>query len=172
MFKFKKRKVFSFFFALVILFVVLGKTLTKKINNNEIKIIDGDTIHIGKIKYRLHGIDSPEKDQLCKFNNQTYLCGVESTNFLKLLIKDSNNVYCNEKSVDRYKRIVAVCFYDGKELNKIIVRNGWAIAYRKFSNDYVSDENYAKDNKLGIWRGSFSEPYLWRKMKKNLEFKE
>ena len=167
-----KNKIFSLFLAIVIFFLVFGKTLTKKINNHEIKIIDGDTIHIGKIKYRLHGIDSPEKDQLCKFNNQTYLCGIESTNFLKSIIKNSKKVYCNKKSVDRYKRIVAICFYDGKELNKIMVRNGWAIAYRNFSNDYVREENYAKVNKLGIWRGSFLEPYLWRKMKKNLEFKE
>ena len=148
-FKFKKRKVFIFF-SFNDFICSFRKTFTKKINKNEIKIIEGDTIHIEKIKYRLHGIDSPEKDQLCIFNNQTYLCGIESTNFLKSIIKDSKKVYCNEKSVDRYNRIVAVCFYGGKELNKIIVRNGWAIAYRKFSNDYVSDENYAKDNKLCI----------------------
>ena len=115
----------------------------------------------------MYGIDSPETDQLCKFNNHTYLCGIESTNFLKSIIKDSKKVYCNKKSIDRYKRVVAICFYDGKDLNRIMVRNGWALAYRKYSNDYVSDENYAKDNKLGIWKGSFTKPYLWRKTKKN-----
>ena len=43
-----------------------------------------------------------------------------------------------------------------------MVKNGWAIAYRKFS-DYVGDENFARLNKLGIWKGDFAEPELWRK---------
>ena len=46
---------------------------------------------------------------------------------------------------------------------KLMVRNGWAIAYRRYSKDYVDDENYAKENKLGIWNGQFIEPYKWRK---------
>ena len=25
-----------------------------------LRVVDGDTIHIGKIKYRFHGIDAPE----------------------------------------------------------------------------------------------------------------
>ena len=25
-----------------------------------------------------------------------------------------------------------------------MVRNGWAIAYRRYSKDYINDENYAK----------------------------
>ena len=42
--------------------------VTNNITNiqEEIRIIDGDTIHINKFKYRLHGIDAPEMKQLCK----------------------------------------------------------------------------------------------------------
>ena len=47
-----------------------------------------------------------------------------------------------------------------------MVRNGWAIAYRKYSNVYVADETFAKENKLGIWVGNFIEPYKWRKEKR------
>ena len=43
--------------------------------------------------------------------------------------------------MDRYKRIVAICYYDKWDLNKLMVKNGWAIAYRKYSKDYVDDEN-------------------------------
>ena len=54
-----------------------------------------------------------------------------------------------------------------------MVRNGWAIAYRRYSKDYVDDENYAKENKLGIWNGQFIEPYKWRKKLINyFEFNE
>ena len=33
---------------------------------SSLKIVDGDTIHIGKNKYRLHGIDAPETQQQCE----------------------------------------------------------------------------------------------------------
>ena len=147
----------------VVLSVVFISSLSKA---NFLKIIDGDTIHIGKLKYRLYGIDAPEMKQKCKKNNKKYLCGVEATKFLQSLIRDDENVSCVKKNIDRYKRIVAVCYHHNENLNRLMVRNGWAIAYKKYSKDYVADENYAKENKLGIWEGQFIEPYKWRKNNK------
>ena len=49
-------------------------------------------------------------------------------------------------------------------INKWLVKNGYAIAYKKYSKKYVPDEQYAKENKLGIWRGSFTEPEKWRRI--------
>ena len=43
-------------------------------------------------------------------------------------------------------------------------KNGYAIAYKKYSKKYVLDEQYAKENKLGIWRGNFIEPEKWRRI--------
>ena len=139
------------------------KINSEKTKGGYLKIVDGDTIHIGKNKYRLHGIDAPETQQQCKRENKKYKCGMEATRFLKSLIKDKNQVICEKKDMDRYKRIVAICYYNNKDLNKLMVKNGWAIAYRKFSKDYVDDENFARLNKLGIWKGNFIEPELWRK---------
>ena len=34
----------------------------------------------------------------------------------------------------------------------------------RYSEDYVRDENYAKENKLGMWKGSFTRPEKWRKL--------
>ena len=86
-----------------------------------------------------------------------------TTKFLKFLVKEEGRVICKKKDVDRYKRIVAVCYYNTQNLNKLMVRNGWAIAYRRYSKDYINDENYAKKNQLGIWSGDFLEPSKWRK---------
>ena len=133
---------------------------------NSLKIVDGDTIHIGKIKYRLYGIDAPEIQQKCKRGNKTYLCGVEATKFLKSLIEDESKIRCKKKDIDRYKRIVAICYYYNQDLNKLMVKNGWAIAYRKYSKDYIDDENFAKENKLGIWEGNFLNPEQWRRRKR------
>ena len=44
-----------------------------------------------------------------------------------------------------------------------MVSEGWAIAYRYYSKDYVNEENTAKVHKSGIWQGEFTEPYIWRK---------
>ena len=48
-----------------------------------------------------------------------------------------------------------------------MVKNGWAIAYRYYSKDYINEEEYADNNKLGIWKSKFIEPYLYRKNNKN-----
>tara|TARA_B100001564_G_scaffold78672_1_gene63077 strand:+ start:363 stop:503 length:141 start_codon:yes stop_codon:yes gene_type:complete len=45
-----------------------------------------------------------------------------------------------------------------------MVRNGYAVAYRRYSKDYVRDEKYAKKNMLGMWKGSFIMPEKWRKL--------
>ena len=47
-----------------------------------------------------------------------------------------------------------------------MVINGWAIAYRYYSLDYVKEEIIAKSKKVGVWIGEFEEPYLYRKKNK------
>jgi endonuclease YncB( thermonuclease family) len=44
-----------------------------------------------------------------------------------------------------------------------MVSNGYAVAYRKYSKKFVSDENLAKRDKLGVWAGTFKMPWDWRK---------
>ena len=140
----------------------VSKSITAKLLKN-IRIVDGDTIHIDKIKYRLHGIDAPEMKQLCKINGKSYQCGVKSKEFLVSLIGDKQ-VRCVQKDIDRYKRIVAECFVNNININKALVKSGWALAYTDYSKDYVADEHFAQDNALGMWKGTFIEPKKWRKL--------
>ena len=139
------------------------------------KIIDGDTIRINNKKIRLEGIDAPEIKQQCEkpflkisfiigFEyNKRYLCGVIAKK--KLIDKiDNSKIKCISLSKDRYKRFLATCYKDKINLNKWMVRNGNAVAYKKYSKDYVRDEAYAKENKLGVWEGSFMMPEKWRKL--------
>ena len=62
-----------------------------------LRVVDGDTIHIGKIKYRFHGIDAPEMSQICKQNNKNIKCGVLSK--VKLVEKINN-----QKVKEAYRR--------------------------------------------------------------------
>ncbi len=139
------------------------------------KIIDGDTVHIYSKKIRLEGIDAPEIKQQCKkpfikissvigFQfNKNYSCGVMAK--IKLIDKiDNSKVKCISSSKDRYKRFIATCYIDKINLNKWMVRNGYAVAYKRYSKAYVRDEEYAKENQLGIWKGTFITPEKWRKL--------
>ena len=128
-----------------------------------------------KKKIRLEGIDAPEIKQQCKkpflkisiligFElNKSYSCGVTSKEKLKYKINDSE-ITCISSSKDKYKRYLATCYKDKINLNKWMVRNGYAIAYKRYSKDYVMDEEYAKENNLGMWEGSFMMPEKWRKL--------
>ena len=139
---------------------------SKKIIDGKVKIIDGDTIHIGKNKIRLHGIDALEINQTCTIKEKTWECGIESYLALKSIILN-NNVQCEIIDVDQYKRLIGKCFVNKIYINQYMVLNGWAIAYRYYSLDFIDDEEIAKKNKIGIWKGKFQEPYLFRKQRKN-----
>ena len=123
----------------------------------KIKVVDGDTIHIDNVKYRLFGIDAPEIKQVCEKNNKKIECGVIAKNVLK--IKIGNKIpECIVKDKDRYQRLVAECFVDKESLSKFMVREGYAVAYSQYSSDFLEDEKYAKENKLGIWSMNFQIP--------------
>ncbi len=149
------------------------------LNSEEIngmpKIIDGDTVNIKSKKIRLEGIDAPEIKQQCQktflqisaivgFNfKKNYSCGIISKK--KLIDKiNKSQINCIASGRDHYKRYLATCYKDKINLNKWMVRNGLAVAYKRYSKDYLRDEAYAKENKLGIWKGSFERPEKWRKL--------
>jgi len=67
---------------------------------------------------------------------------------------------------DRYRRIVGRCVANGKDVGAELVRRGFALAYRKYSTDYISEETYARANKLGMWDGQFVPPWEWRRGKR------
>jgi len=132
---------------------------------DNIKVVDGDTIHIGKLKYRFSGIDAPEMKQLCNKDGKKVFCGVLAKN---ALIEKINNspVTCKIEEIDRYKRLVAECFVREESLSKFLVKNGYAVAYRRYSMKFVEDENYAKENKLGLWSMTFEYPWDYRANRK------
>ena len=149
--------------SVIVLFILSLNVFAGEISGVP-RITDGDTIKILDKRIRFHGIDTPEKKQFCIKNSKEYRCGQEATNALKKKI-DGKLVICKvQDKLDRYRRYIGVCFLGDIDLNKWMVRNGYAIAYRRYSKDYVEDENYAKKNKLGLWNGSFIQPEKWRKI--------
>lgn len=155
-------KTLIFKIIFILFFFLFPYLFQLQIIYGEAKVIDGDTIHIGKNKIRLHGIDALETNQKCFLKNESWECGKNSTLALIEMIKN-HPVKCQVNGIDRYNRFIAVCFSSGKNLNKMMVKSGWAIAYRYYSKDYIDEEFIAKKKKLGIWKGEFKEPYQFRK---------
>ena len=139
------------------------------------KIVDGDTVYINNYKIRLEGIDAPEMKQKCKKEKlkissiigytfyEDYFCGERSKENLEGKVKGSS-IKCISFTKDRYKRYLAKCFKGKINLNRWMVRNGYAVAYRRYSKEYIPDEEFAKENKLGLWQGKFLKPEKWRKL--------
>ena len=125
-------------------------------------IIDGDTIEIQGMRIRLFGIDAPESKQICNKDGADYACGRDATFALSDMI-GTKTVECEQKDVDRYQRIVAVCSVDGTDLNGWMVTEGQARAFLRYSYRYLLNEMKARFAQRGIWSGEFENPWDYRR---------
>ncbi len=127
------------------------------------KVLDGDTVDIGQIRIRLHGIDAPEDSQIClDRRGRDWSCGTASTNRLADLI-DGRETSCSALGRDLYGRVIGICYdADGNDLNALLVREGLAWAFTRFSDDYIEEEAQARTAALGIWQAENTPAWVWR----------
>ena len=168
-----KKLSLSLFSIILFSSIITSAISFEKIIIGKANVTDGDTIKINDQKIRLFGIDAPETQQFCKevylsfliFNfKRDYKCGEKSTNALKKKIKNKKIRFLIQDKKDRYKTYIGICYLKRQDINSWLVKNGYAIAYRRYSKKYIIDEQYAEDNKLGIWQGTFMEPEKWRRI--------
>lgn len=126
-------------------------------------VIDGDTIEIRGQRIRLHAVDAPESSQTClDAGGRSYRCGQRAA----LALADEigqRNISCRQTDIDRYRRIIGICQLGSIDLNGWMVRQGHAIAYRRYGLDYVMDEDLARRERRGMWSGQFAAPWEWRR---------
>ena len=154
----KKQNLNLISFAIIILFTFsFSYSSEKNIAKGKARIIDGDTIEINSEKIRFGGIDTPEKKEIGhRFSKK------------KLSEKIGKNiVICiREPKPDPWGRTVAECFIGSESISSFMVKNGYACDYIKYSKKkYAKEQEYAKANKLGIWKMQFS-PYWENKCRK------
>ncbi len=92
---------------------------------------------------RLFGVDAPEGRQSCKRDGRDWACGDEAARKLRSLVGD-RSITCTQRDIDDYRRIVATCRAGNVDLAAEMARSGFATAYRRYSNDYVDEENEAR----------------------------
>ncbi len=137
-------------------------------------VVDGDTIKINGKKIRFSGIDAPEtyyngKEQICIKEEKKIACGKLSKNFLINKINNQKVVCRIEAKTDKYSRKLGECFVNDKSLSRILVKNGYAFDYPRYSKKKFSNEQkYAQNNNLGLWRKKFEFPWDFRKKNRNL----
>ena len=171
MFLNKKKLFLAISICLTFFFLAYNDVKSQEIEIIEGKsvVIDGDTIKIGSEKIRFSGIDAPESyykgiEQICLKKDVKISCGKLSKEFL---IQKINNqkVTCEiESKPDRYKRKLGECFINNKSLSRLLVKNGYAFDYPRYSKKkYARDQEHARENKLGLWDMKFEFPWDFRK---------
>ena len=129
-----------------------------------VRVIDGDTLHMDGKKIRLTGIDAPELHQTCRdAQAREWPCGQAAKARLIELVS-RGEVACTARGHDRYRRTLAVCSAGGTaDLGETLVREGHAVDYRRYTSDYLAAEREARAARRGLWQGDFESPEDWRR---------
>jgi len=90
-----------------------------------------------------------------------YDCGVNASIALRAVIEKRSVAY-EWKDTDRFGHIVAVCHVGDLRPRDELVRQGWAVAFWRYSTMYVGLEDQAREAKRGMWAGTFTSPWDWR----------
>ncbi|MGH8517098.1 MAG: thermonuclease family protein, partial [Panacagrimonas sp.] len=108
------------------------------------RVVDGDSLRVGRQHVRLWGIDAPEFDQSCDRDGRAWDCGRAARSALASRV-EGRTVECVPRDRDAYRRVVSVCSIAGHSLNDWMVRQGWAVEYRRYSGGaYARAERQAR----------------------------
>ncbi|MGD9739817.1 MAG: thermonuclease family protein [Bauldia sp.] len=123
--------------------------------------LSSDSLSINGEAFALFGIDGVELHQFCFVNGRPLACGATATRAFQTLV-DPVVVTCTPTGATAGAAAVAVCTSEEGDLADLIVREGWALADREISTDYVAAEDAARAEGVGVWQGTFVEPWTYR----------
>ena len=138
-------------------------------------VYDGDTVLLttreeSRLKVRLYGVDAPETRKPDKAG-QPYGDISRRTLMYKIM---GRRVTAEIVDIDQFKRAVAVIRFEGRDINREMVAEGMAWAYRQYlqgpyESDYIGSETRARSRRAGIWREAkplppweFRDGHKWR----------
>ena len=128
-----------------------------------VRVIDGDTLDVGATRVRLHGIDAPELGQTCTNpDGVAWECGTWVAEELRARI-GGRAARCETVDTDRYGRTVATCAVARQDVGRMLVSEGLAFAYRKYSMVYDLDEKRAVISGRGLHAHRFDRPVDYRR---------
>jgi len=125
----------------------------------DVILVDGDTLKVDGVMYRLWGIDAPEQAQVCA---DGLPAGTLASDVLRNLVA-GKRIACEPRSTDRYGRVIGVCRADGLDLGAMMVRAGWAWAFVRYSSDYTRQEAEARAARVGVHDHNCQKAWDWRR---------
>lgn len=130
----------------LVLFFAVPSAYADDVKGSISHYVDGDTFVVDGSKIRLWGINTPEKSE----------AGYKKSKiFLQKLTAD-NTIVCHPRYTDYFKRTVADCEINGKDIAKTMVLSGMAKDYTVYSDGYyLSDENQARLEARGLWKSAW-----------------
>lgn len=138
--------------------------------DNEIDIVDGDTLWLGIHEIRLYGVDAPEHGQPCISENQSpNFCYKAASKALENFSK-MDNFRCeirtkNDKAWKRYGRYIAKCYVGELDIGSALVSQGLAYADPIYGDEYLTLQAAAIKAKIGMHSTEHKSPKAWRKEK-------
>jgi endonuclease YncB( thermonuclease family) len=132
-------------------------------------IKDGDTLKLGTSLFRLEGVDAPELDQICLDEHRSeWTCGIAARDALNGLV-GNRAVTCHDNGpAPGYPDTrLGICWVTDEpvSLNQQLVRGGWALNFDP-KRSFTADQEQARENRRGLWKGCFVAPWdlrNWRK---------
>jgi endonuclease YncB( thermonuclease family) len=113
--------------------------------------------------YRLEGIDAPELDQTCLDElGKSYACGQAAADAVTAFIA-GRPVYCTDRGADPQNgnRRMGQCYVDGIDINRWLVKDGWAVDLEP-NGRFKVEEELAEATRAGVWKGCFVAPEDFR----------
>ena len=135
-------------------------------------VIDGNTLRVGGTLVRLSGIDAPEAPQSCSLGvgQGGYFCGIVARGIL-VYATMGKRIFCTIERLPGDDRNWGACgeanaagtgMKEGDTINAQMVRDGWALADRRTSTQYLDLQIQADNQNIGLWQGTFTNPREWR----------
>ncbi len=134
-------------FTLLLTCVLLSDPGT--LEGKVVRIADGDTITVlvdrTQVKVRLSEIDAPERAQDYSQRSRQALADLVFGKEVKVVTHGK----------DRYGRVIGDVFVGGNSVNEIMVRQGWAWNFVKYSKSpHLAElEHEARAEGRGLWAG-------------------
>ncbi|MEM7169773.1 MAG: thermonuclease family protein [Pseudomonadota bacterium] len=149
--------------SLGIIILLAGLSACKEERLAAPRVIDGDKLELGERRVRLFGVDAPEAKQVCLRQGEHWPCGELAADAVREFIA-GRTVRCFEELKKKNGRYVVTCTVSGEELtlNQWMVQEGWALAFRHYTDEFVPDELVAQKEGRGIWGSEFVPPWQWR----------
>ena len=124
---------------LIVLLISISSTSSAAEVTGVARVIDGDTVQVANTRIRLQGMDAPETEQVClNEQGERWACGISARDEL-IRHTGAGPWTCRGTAKDRFGRLIVTCEVNGENVQKWMVRNGWALSFVRYSHVYDAE---------------------------------